>query len=298
MPVTAITLVCNPENPAIGEALVDAALHSLERFGRVENRKLAEGVAEDFVIAAAIDRETSEAAIRAVVGAAPIDIIVQPAAYRRKRLLIADMDSTIIGQECIDELADFAGLRPQISAITERAMRGELDFQAALSERVGMLKGLPESILEEALRTRISLNPGAQTLVRTMNAMGAMTVLVSGGFTYFVERIARLAGFKHYQANELLVENGALTGRVKTPILGREAKETALRQFAEKNSIPLGLTLAVGDGANDLDMINSAGLGVAYRAKPKVAAAADASILYCDLTALLYAQGIAKEDFA
>lgn len=301
MSVTAITLVCNPETEALGDDLVDEAMHRLlERAdgGEVMRRTLCEGVAEDFLIDAAIDRNEGQAALADLIADEPIDIIVQPAAHRRKRLLIADMDSTIIGQECIDELADFAGLKAEISAITERAMRGELDFEAALIKRVSMLKGLSESVLEECFKTRISLNPGAKTLVGTMNKAGAATVLVSGGFKFFVDRIARLAGFQHCQANELLTENGVLTGGVKTPILGRQAKEKALRQFAEKYSAPLAATLAAGDGANDLDMIAAAGLGVAYRAKPKVAAAADASIRHGDLTALLFAQGYAAGEFA
>ena len=301
MSVTAITLVCNPEEEALDDDLIDeVALCLLDHGGGADvmRRTLAEGLAEDFLVERAIGRSEAEQALGDVLAGAPIDIVVQPAAHRRKRLLIADMDSTIIGQECIDELADFAGLRAEISAITERAMRGELDFEAALRERVGMLKGLPERKLEECFRARISLNEGAATLIATMNAMGTMTVLVSGGFTYFVERVARLAGFRHFQANELLIENGVLTGKVRTPILGRAAKEAALRQFAKQSETPLEETLAVGDGANDLDMIAAAGLGVAYHAKPKVAAAAGASIRHGDLTALLYAQGIARQDFA
>lgn len=301
MPVTAITLVCNPEADALDDALVDEATHRLlDAAGDVDimRRTLADSVAEDFLIDGTIGRADVETALSDLLADAPVDIIVQPAATRLKRLLIADMDSTIIGQECIDELADFAGLKGEISAITERAMRGELDFAAALTARVGMLKGLPETALDECFRSRISLNPGAQTLVRTMNAIGATTVLVSGGFTFFVERIARLAGFQLHQANELLIENGALTGQVRLPILGREAKEAALRRHARSKSIPLAETLAVGDGANDLDMIAAAGLGVAYRAKPKVAAAADASIGHADLTALLFAQGLSRSEFA
>ncbi len=301
MSVTAITLVCNPETEALDDDLIDEAMNRLLENGgggEVMRRTLAEGAAEDFIVDAKLSRSDAETALADLIAGAPVDIIVQPAEGRKKRLLIADMDSTIIGQECIDELADFAGLKSEISAITERAMRGELDFETALNERVGMLRGLPESVLEEAFRTRISLNPGARTLVRTMNDLGATTILVSGGFTYFVERVARLAGFQHFQANELLVENGALAGTVRMPILGREAKERALRHFAQGNSIPLSAALAVGDGANDLDMIKAAGLGVAYRAKPKVAAAADASIRHGDLTALLYAQGITREEFA
>ncbi len=300
MSVTAITLVCNPETEALDDDLIDEAMHRLLESagdGEVMRRTLADGVAEDFLVDEEMPRAAAETALSDLICDGPIDLIVQPAAQRRKRLLVADMDSTIIGQECIDELADFAGLKSEISAITERAMRGELDFDAALIERVGMLKGLSESVLDECFRSRITLNPGARTLVETMNRMGATTVLVSGGFTFFVERIAGLAGFQHHQANELLTEGGALTGKVKMPILGREAKEAALRQFANAGSIPLNETLAVGDGANDLDMIAAAGLGVAFHAKPKVAAAADASIMHADLTALLYAQGIARDEF-
>ena len=301
MSVTAITLVCNPDEEALSDELVDEVALRLLEYGEgaeIMRRTLAENVAEDFLIDWAIDRQGAEAALADVIAGAPVDIIVQPAERRRKRLLIADMDSTIIGQECIDELADYAGLKAEISAITERAMRGELDFEAALMERVGMLKGLPESVLEETFRTRITLNPGAKTLIETMNKSGATTVLVSGGFTYFVSRVAALTGFQQFQANELLIGDGALTGKVRTPILGRAAKEAALRQFSKENAITLEETLAIGDGANDLDMIGAAGLGVAYRAKPKVAAAADASIRYGDLTALLYAQGIPRAEFA
>lgn len=301
MSVTAITLVCNPETEALDDDLIDEATHRLLESagkGEVMRRTLADGVAEDFLVDVRMTREAAEAALADIIAHAPVDVIVQPAAHRSKRLLIADMDSTIIGQECIDELADFAGLKAEISAITERAMRGELDFEAALIERVAMLKGLPEKTLDDCFRSRITLNPGARTLVETMNRLGAMTVLVSGGFTYFVDRIARLAGFQQHQANELLIEGGALTGAVRKPILGREAKEAALRRFAKAGSIKLSETLAVGDGANDLDMISAAGLGVAFHAKPKVAAAADASIRHADLTALLYAQGVTQESFA
>jgi phosphoserine phosphatase len=301
MPVTAITLVCNPDAEALSDAIVDEAAHRLLEFAggaEVRRRTLAEDVAEDFLIEATLNRAAAEALFADLLSDAPIDVVVQPAAHRRKRLLIADMDSTIIGQECIDELADFAGLKPRIAAITERAMRGELDFEAALKGRVAMLKGLPESALDECFRSRIRLNGGAETLVRTMNEAGATTVLVSGGFTYFVSRVARLAGFRHFQANELLIENGALAGVVCPPILGRSAKLSALRQYAADRSVPLAETMAVGDGANDLDMLAAAGLGVAYRAKPKVAEAAAASIRHSDLTALLYAQGLTRAEFA
>ncbi|MCA8888582.1 MAG: phosphoserine phosphatase SerB [Parvularculaceae bacterium] len=296
---TAVTLVCNPAAPALNDDIADDVGGVLLEFaGEVKRRPLADGVADDFLIGDAIDSAGAVAAIRDVLSEAPVDIIVQPAARRKKRLIIADMDSTIIEQECIDELADFAGLKAEISAITERAMRGELDFEQALDERVGKLKGLPQSVLDEAFRTRITLTPGARTLVQTMRGAGAVAVLVSGGFTFFASRVAALAGFDHYRANELLIDNGALSGAVARPIIGRAAKEQSLVEFAAKQSIDIADTLAVGDGANDLAMIERAGLGVAFRAKPKVAQAADASITHGDLTALLYLQGYADADFA
>nr|WP_324358365.1 phosphoserine phosphatase SerB [Phenylobacterium sp.] len=235
------------------------------------------------------------AAVRAALGPAldgqPVDWCLQPLEGRRKRLLVADMDSTIINVECLDELADFAGLKAEISAITERAMRGELAFEGALRERVAMLKGLPISALEETYDERVRLNPGARTLVRTMAANGAHCVLVSGGFNFFTVRVAAEAGFHADRANWLKSEKGELTGEVGEPILGREAKLAALQEEAAAHDLALSQTLAIGDGANDLAMIEAAGLGVAYRAKPIVAAQAHARIDHCDLTALLYFQG-------
>jgi phosphoserine phosphatase len=225
------------------------------------------------------------------------DFAVQPLAHRRKRLLVADMDSTIINVECLDELADFAGLKAEISAITERAMRGELEFEGALRERVGMLKGLSLEALQQAYDQRVRLNPGARTLVRTMAASGARCLLVSGGFTYFTSRVAKAAGFHEDRANTLIDDGSALTGQVGEPILGREAKLAALEGEAAAREIPLDETLAVGDGANDLAMIEKAGLGVAYRAKPIVAAQADAKVDHADLTALLYFQGYRAAEF-
>lgn len=227
----------------------------------------------------------------------PVDVCLQPVAYRRKRLLVADMDSTIINVECLDELADFAGLKPQISAITERAMRGEIEFEGALRERVGLLKGLSVDALQSTYDERVRLNPGARTLVRTMAANGARCVLVSGGFTFFTERVAQAAGFHANRANTLEDAGGKLTGQVGEPILGREAKLAALREEAAALGIPLAETLAIGDGANDLAMIEAAGLGVAYRAKPIVAAQADAKVDHADLTALLYFQGYRADQF-
>ena len=236
-------------------------------------------------------------AVKAALDDAPVDYCVQSAAHRRKRLLIADMDSTIIGCECLDELADFAGVKAEVSAITERAMRGEIGFDGALRERVGMLKGLPIDALERCYAERVRLNPGARTLVRTMAAHGARCALVSGGFSFFTSRVANAAGFHTDRANTLIEAAGVLTGEVGDPILGREAKLAALNKDAAALGIDLTETVAIGDGANDLAMINAAGLGVAYRAKPLVAAEADARIDHTDLTTLLYFQGYSAEDF-
>src|SRR5580693_3836997 len=206
------------------------------------------------------------------------------------------MDSTIISVECLDELADMAGLKPKIAAITERAMRGELEFEAALRERVGMLKGLHLSALERTYAERVRLNPGAKSLLATMRKQGAHTMLVSGGFGFFTRRVAEAAGFHVERGNTLLDDGTALTGEVGTPILGREAKLRALEEAAANLKLDFAETLAVGDGANDLAMIQRAGLGVAYHAKPLVAAAAGASIDHNDLTALLYLQGYSDEE--
>jgi phosphoserine phosphatase len=207
------------------------------------------------------------------------------------------MDSTIIGVECIDELADFAGVKTEVAAITEAAMRGELDFEAALASRVALLKGLPATVLAACYAERVRLNPGARTLVRTMAALGAETALVSGGFTYFTERVAAAAGFARNQANRLVIVDGLLTGDVERPILGRQAKLAALQRLAEGLGIGPEAAVAVGDGANDLDMVQAAGLGVAYHAKPALAAAAGARLEVSDLTALLALQGIPEREW-
>ena len=234
---------------------------------------------------------------RALEGLA-VDAAVQPAEGRRKRLLVADMDSTIIGCECLDELADFAGVKDAVAAITERAMRGEIGFEGALRERVGMLKGLERSALRRCYEERVRLNPGARTLVRTMRAHGARCVLVSGGFTVFTARVAEAAGFHADHANRLIEDGEALSGLVGEPILGREAKLAVLREEARALGAPLSAAVAIGDGANDLAMIEAAGLGIAYRAKPLVAAQADCRIDHADLTAVLYFQGYGSEAFA
>jgi phosphoserine phosphatase len=225
-----------------------------------------------------------------------LDINLVATAQRRKKLLLADMDSTIINVECLDELADMAGLKPQIAAITERAMRGELEFEAALKERVGMLKGLKLDALERTYAERVRLNPGAKSLLATMRANGAHTMLVSGGFGYFTRRVAEAAGFHAERGNTLLDDGAALTGEVTTPILGREAKLQALEEAVATLKITFAESLAVGDGANDLAMIRKAGLGVAYHAKPVVAEAAGAAIQHNDLTALLYLQGYSDDE--
>lgn len=274
----------NPDAYAQAVSRVEAALSSrCEGLGPL---------AADFFIAGG-DVES----VKAAVADLAVDFAIQPAANRRKGLLIADMDSTIINVECLDELADFAGVKAQVSEITERAMRGELAFEGALRERVGMLKGLDVSALQACYDERVKLNPGAETLVRTMAKHGARCALVSGGFTFFTSRVAEAAGFHLNRANTLIALDGVLTGAVGDPILGKEAKLAALRE----ETAALGLTpadaLAVGDGANDLAMIEAAGLGVAYRAKPIVAAQADAKVDHTDLTTLLYFQGYRAEEF-
>jgi phosphoserine phosphatase len=223
--------------------------------------------------------------------------VVQPRIARRKKLLLADMDSTMIGQECIDELADFVGLKAHVAAITERAMRGEIEFEPALRERVALLKGLPVGVVDEVLAKRITLTPGGRELVATMRANGAYTCLISGGFTLFTSAIAAMIGFEENRGNELLLEDGKLSGKVAEPVLGRATKLATLNELRETFDLDDLDTLVVGDGANDLGMIRRAGLGVAYHAKPAVAAAAHVRIDFGDLTALLYAQGYRRSEF-
>ncbi len=240
----------------------------------------------------------ADAARAALEGAFPAtDVIVQQAAGRAKALLVADMDSTMITVECIDELADYAGIKARIAAVTERAMKGELDFAAALDARVALLAGLEESAIDRCLAERVRLSPGAETLVKTMRARGALTVLVSGGFTRFAEPVGAMLGFERVIANRLVIADGALVGTVEKPIVDSTTKETTLLAAAAERGLALERAVAVGDGANDLAMIRKAGLGVAYRAKPIVAAAAGARVDHADLTALLYAQGIAPAEW-
>lgn len=232
-----------------------------------------------------------------VLAGAPIDVVVQPVAGRRKKLLISDMDSTLIEQECIDELAAVHDLKPRVAAITERAMRGELDFAAALTERVALLKGIPEASIATLLASVITASPGAATMIATLRAHGVRTVLVSGGFMQFAEPVAARLGLEAAYANRLIVADGLLAGTVAQPILGADAKRERLRLECEAMGVGPEDALALGDGANDLAMIAEAGLGVAYRAKPAVSAAADAEIRHADLTGVLYAMGIRRADF-
>jgi phosphoserine phosphatase len=236
--------------------------------------------------------------LRDIIGGEPVDIVIQPHQGRRKKLLIADMDSTMIGQECIDELADYAGLKSRVAAITERAMRGEIAFEPALRERVALLKGLPATVIDTVIDERIRLTPGGPVLVATMRANGAYTCLVSGGFTAFTSRIAAMIGFDEQHANRLSIDaGGKLAGEVIAPILGREAKLDMLKRLRVHLRLGREDTLAVGDGANDIPMIEAAGLGVAFHGKPAVKEAAAARIDHGDLTALLYAQGYRRDEF-
>lgn len=226
-----------------------------------------------------------------------IDIAVQPSGDRQKKLLISDMDSTMITVECIDELADYAGIKAEIAEITERAMQGELDFEAALRGRVALLKGLHISAIDQCLDERVRLMPGARTLVQTMRACGAQTILVSGGFTKFAKPVAAMIGFDSYHANILAENDEHLTGALDGDIVDAARKAELLKANAAAAGLPLAATLAVGDGANDIPMIKEAGLGIAYHAKPKAALAADVALKYNDLTALLYIQGINSADW-
>jgi phosphoserine phosphatase len=276
----------------VARAADEAARARAEVVNRVW---LAPGKACDLVLegdsAAALEKA------RAALADQPIDVNAVPEAGRRKKLLVADMESTVIENEMLDELADFVGARPQVAEITRRAMNGEIDFAAAVRERVALLKGLPESALEAAMR-RVRITPGAAALVATMRANGAYTALVSGGFTWFTGRIKEKLGFDLHQANELIVLGKHIMGRVREPILGREAKEAALRSLAAERGLGLQSAVTVGDGANDLPMLKAAGLGVAFHAKPAVAEEAAVRIAHGDLTALLYLQGYSSDEIS
>ncbi|WP_283194342.1 phosphoserine phosphatase SerB [Rhizobium sp. AN80A] len=288
------TLVANPSNPVLTAAIAEKAADAARASGLYW---LADGVACDIALRDGTDATAAHAAIAAVIAGAPIDLVIQDQDTRRKKLLIADMDSTMIGQECIDELAAEVGLKDKVAAITARAMNGEIAFEPALRERVALLKGLPISVVDEVIAKRITLTPGGMELIATMKAKGYYTALVSGGFTVFTSRIAATLGFDEDRANILLEENGHLTGFVAEPILGKQAKVDALEDISKKLGISPEEAMAVGDGANDLGMLHIAGSGVALHAKPAVAAEAKIQINHADLSALLYIQGYRKTDF-
>ncbi|MGY6249047.1 phosphoserine phosphatase SerB [Bosea thiooxidans] len=283
---------------AHGQALVDEGL--LSHFARtvpgIGRTATLDGAIAADLFADGTDARKLEAEIRVALDGAPIDVIVQPEASRRKALFLADMDSTMIGQECIDELAAYVGLKELVAAITERAMRGEIAFEPALRERVALLKGVPLSVVDEIIRERITLTPGGYELVHTMRANGAYTALVSGGFTVFTGPISATIGFDEHRSNVLLAQDNILVGEVADPILGKQAKLDSLIELRGRFGLSPAQTLAIGDGANDLAMLGEAGLGVAFRAKPAVAAAADARLEHADLTALLYAQGYTGDE--
>jgi phosphoserine phosphatase len=291
-----LTLIGNPETELTAAHIetARAALTGVDAL-TAEPYWLDNGVAADLPFSGPPAGQAAAAA-RAALDGTGLDLGAQAAKHRRKRLFLADMDSTIIRQECIDEIAHYAGVADRIAEITRRAMEGDLDFEGALSERVAMLAGLEESVLERTFKDRIALTDGARAAIRTMRANGTTTVLVSGGFTFFTERVAAAAGFDAHRANTLLIDGGKLTGEVELPILGRQAKLETLQEWREKMRLDAEATMAVGDGANDLAMIGAAGLGVAFHAKPVVAEAAPVRIDHADLTALLYLQGYSREE--
>jgi phosphoserine phosphatase len=304
------TLISSPDRPVVTDALARDVARYLPH-GRPFDW-LAPGIATDIAFMVEDTDGADEYAkkpallqdfaedIREMMDGAPIDVVIQPHDGRRKKLLIADMDSTMIEQECIDELADYAGFKSKVAAITDRAMRGEIAFEPALRERVALLKGLPASVIADVITERIHLTPGGPTLVATMRSHGAYTCVVSGGFTAFTTRIAAMIGFDEQRANTLMTDaEGKLTGTVAEPIVGRDAKLETLMALRERLNLRAQDTLAVGDGANDIPMVEAAGLGVAFHGKPTIREAApNACIDHGDLTALLYAQGYRREEFA
>ena len=286
------TLLADPKSANLERVAVES-LRDAWAGGDV--RWLNPGVAAEFPMEAI---PANRWAVWEGMQALGLDLVVQAEAGRRKQMLLADMDSTMIQQECIDELADVAGVGERVKEITARAMNGELDFEGALTERVGLLRGLPESVITQVIEERITFMPGGHDLLRTMKANGAYCALVSGGFTAFTGFVAETLGFDENRANILMIEDGKLTGVPSRPILGREAKVQALIEISERLGLAHDAVMAVGDGANDLGMLNLAGAGVALHAKPSVAAQCDIRINHGDLSALLYIQGYAVEEFA
>jgi phosphoserine phosphatase len=291
------TLISDPGRPALDARLVESMARILP--GAQTPLWLETGIAADIPFTPQSEAEARHlvAGLRETCAGLPVDVIVQPAAGRRKKLLVADMDSTVIGQECVDELADFLGMKDQVAKITARAMRGEIEFVPALRERVALLAGLSVDVIDRILAERIRFTPGAEALVRCMRRHGAYTALVSGGFTQFTVPLAERLGFDTSEANTLIVEDGRLTGEIAEPAQGEAGKRNALVRLRTELGLAPSETLAVGDGANDMAMLAEAKLGVAFHAKPAVAAAALARIDHADLTALLYAQGYRREEF-
>ena len=287
-----VSLITNPQTPILDRALVESLRNA---WGGGDAVWLNPAVAAEFALPAPPDNFWT---VWQDLQSLRIDLCIQPEMGRKKQILIADMDSTMIEQECIDELADEAGVGPDVAGITARAMNGELDFDAALRERVGLLAGLPQSVIQDVIKNRITLMAGGPVLLATMKAHGAYTALVSGGFTAFTAQIAATLGFDENRANTLLIENDVLTGQVADPILGKAAKVQALQQIAARLGLTADQAIAVGDGANDLGMLSLAGAGVALHAKPSVQAQCKLRINFGDLTALLYIQGYHAEDFA
>lgn len=286
------TLIANPSNPVLTSALADDAREAVNGSAVYF---LADGIACDIPLREGVD--DAEAKLRTLLNGIPVDVAIQNANDRRKSILLADMDSTMIQQECIDELAAAAGIGDHVAGITARAMRGELEFESALRERVGLLTGKPADLIEAVLRERITLTPGGHELVTTMRARGNYCALVSGGFTQFTSKIASMLGFDEDRANVFDIEDDRFTGKVRPPILGRDAKVQALEEIAQQRGLTAADVIAVGDGANDLGMLQRAGSGVALHAKPIVAEQAQLRIDHGDLTALLYLQGYRKSDF-
>ena len=287
-----VTLLTNPETPVLERMTVETLRNA---WGGGDARWLEPAVAAEFDMPAVPDNRWQ---VWEDLQGLRVDLIVQPSEGRKKRLLLADMDSTMIQQECIDELADEAGVGAHVAGITARAMNGELDFEAALRERVGLLKGLPEAVIERVYQDRITFMPGGKALLATMKAQGGYAALVSGGFTAFTGRVAEALGFDENRANTLNAENGVLNGTVAVPILGKQAKLDALLEITARLGIMPEEAMAVGDGANDLAMLHRAGAGVALHAKPSVAAQCDIRVNHGDLTALLFMQGYARAEFA
>ncbi len=287
-----VTLLTSPRSPALDPALPESLRNA---WGGGDVVWLAPDEAAEFTVESV---PATRWAVWEDLQRMNVDMVVQPAEGRRKRLLLADMDSTMIEQECIDQLADMAGIGAKVSAITARAMNGELDFEGALTERVALLEGLSSAVIDTVLAERITYTPGGRALVATMKENGGHAALVSGGFTAFTRAVAARLGFDEHRANTLLIEDGALTGKVAMPILGREAKVAALAEICTRLGIDEAEAMAVGDGANDLGMLKRAGSGVALHAKPVVAAEVDIRINHGDLSALLFIQGYARSEFA